>query len=129
MAMLLESPIGSLLGKSDAEKALQPWWETIEDFTVYGLLGIGFIVLPTALVNNEENPMKCTFCHKNQCGRQGFGNTFAAVLINDTVPDFEPDWVSAYCTETSVNKMVQYFPYVLLVMAFAILIVQKISDR
>ena len=41
MALLLDSPIGSLLGKSDAEKALQPWWEMVEDYLVYGLIGLG----------------------------------------------------------------------------------------
>ncbi len=127
--MLLDSPIGSLLGKSDAEKALQPWWETIADFSVYGLIGIGFIVLPTALVNNEENPMKCTFCHKEQCVEGDANPEPADVSSDKIVPDFDPDWVSAFCTETSVSKLVTYFPYVLIFMAFTILIVQKISDR
>ena len=44
MAGILESPMTSLLGRSEAEKAIQPWWETLEDYLVYGLLGIGKII-------------------------------------------------------------------------------------
>ena len=30
-----------LVGKNAAEKALQPWWESIQDLLLYGLLGFG----------------------------------------------------------------------------------------
>ena len=36
-----DNPLNALIGKSAAEKALQPWWESIEDLLIYGLIGFG----------------------------------------------------------------------------------------
>ena len=44
MAALLmggENPLEALVGKNAAEKALQPWWESIQDLLLYGLIGFG----------------------------------------------------------------------------------------
>ena len=35
------SALENLVGKNAAEKALQPWWESIQDLLLYGLLGFG----------------------------------------------------------------------------------------
>ena len=73
--------------------------------------------------------MKCTFCHKNQCNEANANPKNVTIIADNVVPDFEPDWVSAFCTATAVSQLVQYFPYVLIFMAFTILVVQKVSDR
>ena len=36
-----DNPLGALIGKNAAEKALQPWWEGIQDLLIYGLIGFG----------------------------------------------------------------------------------------
>ena len=36
-----DNPLGALIGKSAAEKALQPWWESIEDLLIYALIAFG----------------------------------------------------------------------------------------
>ena len=44
MAALLmgdENPVNALIGKTNAEKALQPWWESIQDLLIYGMIGFG----------------------------------------------------------------------------------------
>ena len=43
MSMLMgdDNPLGALIGKNAAEKALQPWWEGIQDLLIYGLIGFG----------------------------------------------------------------------------------------
>ena len=44
MAALLmgdENPVNALIGKTNAEKALQPWWESIQDLLIYGMIGLG----------------------------------------------------------------------------------------
>ena len=41
MAVLGNTIINKFLGLSEAEEAFQPWWETIEDYTVYGLILLG----------------------------------------------------------------------------------------
>ena len=33
----------SVLGRSDAEKAFRPWWDTFEDQLIYGLICLGKI--------------------------------------------------------------------------------------
>ena len=41
-----DNPLSALIGKSAAEKALQPWWESIEDLLIYALIGFGkYVVL------------------------------------------------------------------------------------
>ena len=41
MAGMLDGPLNALVGKSAAEKLLQPWWESIEDMLIYALIGFG----------------------------------------------------------------------------------------
>jgi hypothetical protein len=41
MLMGEDNPINALIGKNAAEKALQPWWESIQDMLIYGLIGFG----------------------------------------------------------------------------------------
>ena len=43
MAMFLGegNPLGALMGKSAGEEALQPWWDSVGDYLIYGLIGLG----------------------------------------------------------------------------------------
>ena len=43
MAMFLgeDNPLGALMGRSAAEEALRPWWESIGDYLIYELIGLG----------------------------------------------------------------------------------------
>ena len=43
MAMFLGegNPLDALIGKSAAEEALQPWWDSISDYLIYALIGFG----------------------------------------------------------------------------------------
>ena len=36
-----DNPLNALIGKNAAEKTLQPWWESIQDMLIYGLIGFG----------------------------------------------------------------------------------------
>ena len=36
-----DNPLNALIGKNAAERALQPWWESIQDMLIYGLIGFG----------------------------------------------------------------------------------------
>ena len=41
-----DNPLSALVGKNAAEKALQPWWESIQDLLIYALIGFGeFIII------------------------------------------------------------------------------------
>ena len=41
MAVVGNALLNRFLGTSEAEKAFQPWWDTVEDFLVYGLVLLG----------------------------------------------------------------------------------------
>ena len=43
MAVVGGALLDNFIGKSEAEKAFQPWWDTVEDFLVYGLIMLGKI--------------------------------------------------------------------------------------
>ena len=44
MAVVGGALLEKFIGTSEAEKAFQPWWDTVEDFLVYGLIMLGKIV-------------------------------------------------------------------------------------
>jgi len=67
MAALVGTKVASsLLGRSDAEKAFRPWWDNFEDQLIYGLICLGLIVFPTAMINGT--PLLCTYCKEGLCG-------------------------------------------------------------
>ena len=41
MAVVGNALINKFIGHSEAEQAFQPWWDTTEDFLVYGLVMLG----------------------------------------------------------------------------------------
>ena len=41
MAVVGSALLDKFIGSTEAEKAFQPWWDTVEDFLVYGLILLG----------------------------------------------------------------------------------------
>ena len=41
MAVVGSALLNKFVGKSEAEEAFQPWWDTMGDFLVYGLIMLG----------------------------------------------------------------------------------------
>ena len=41
MAVVGTEILNKFLGSTEAEKAFEPWWDTTEDFLVYGLILLG----------------------------------------------------------------------------------------
>ena len=41
MAVVGTAIIGKYLSNSEAEEAFQPWWDTLENYAVYGLVLLG----------------------------------------------------------------------------------------
>ena len=50
MAVVGGALLEKFIGTSEAEKAFQPWWDTVEDFLVYGLIMLGNIVFALAII-------------------------------------------------------------------------------
>ena len=71
MAMLMgeDNPLGALIGKNAAEKALQPWWEGIQDLLIYGLIGLIFMdrnVVNKPMVFNHKEPASFFFVNRRK---------------------------------------------------------------
>lgn len=123
MASLGNALVSKILGHSAAEKAFRPWWDNVEDFLVYGLVMLGLIVLPTAIINGT--PLDCNFCQRDHCA--GKLDTNRTEPHED--PGFNAWWVKKYCTFTSVDEFILYFPYILLIMALVIVLIERVFVR
>ena len=45
--------------------SFRPWWDNFEDFLVYGLVMLGLIVSPTAIINGTVTPCYVAFNNSN----------------------------------------------------------------
>ena len=60
MAAVGAALMGKVLGHSEAEKAFRPWWDSLEDYLIYGLVMIGVVMVPTAIISGT--PLDCNYC-------------------------------------------------------------------
>ena len=42
--------MGRVVSHTAAEQAFHPWWDDLEDYMVYGLIMVGVVLIPTAIV-------------------------------------------------------------------------------
>ena len=108
---------------------------------------------PTAMVNDANNPVKCTPCPNRTCpsdfDKDSTGIAYllkeSFLHIHDTIHtntvseatvshsknefDFNVDWVDAYCVINEMTIVIQYFPHLILLMAMALVVVQKITVK
>uniref|UniRef100_A0A0K2TQZ0 Uncharacterized protein n=1 Tax=Lepeophtheirus salmonis TaxID=72036 RepID=A0A0K2TQZ0_LEPSM len=125
MASLGNALVTKILGHSAAEKAFRPWWDNLEDFLVYGLVMLGLIVAPTAIINGT--PLDCNFCAEEDC-RIYFNRTNTSHRDPEN-PGYNSLWVKKYCTMTAVDGFILYFPYLLLIMALVIVLIERVFLR
>ena len=59
MAVVGGALLDKFIGTSEAEKAFQPWWDTVEDFLVYGLIMLGKIQIEIT-IKSKYLPMICS---------------------------------------------------------------------
>ena len=52
--------MGRVVTHSKAEMAFHPWWDDMEDYMVYGLVMVGIVLIPSAIVTGT--PLDCNFC-------------------------------------------------------------------
>ena len=120
MAAIGTALMGKVLGHSAAEKAFRPWWDSLEDYLIYGLVLLGIILVPTAIVTGT--PLDCNFCQADHCSSHG------KELFNEKAdPKFDAKWVKKFCTMNgSVQPFMLYFPYFLLLIAMALFMIEKV---
>jgi len=122
MAAIGAALMGRVLGHSEAEKAFRPWWDALEDYLIYGLVMLGVVLVPTAIITGT--PLDCTYCVKDYCG----GNT-TMDFTNEgkESPGFNNWWVKKFCTYNgSVDPFLLFFPYFLLLIALILFALERI---
>ena len=119
MATLGSDLLSKVFGHSEAEDAFRPWWDNLEDFLIYGLVMLGLLVVPTAMV--IETPLECTFCKGDLCENLKISGKEAED------PEYFEDWVKEFCTfNGSVDPFILYFPYIFLLIALIMVLMEKI---
>ena len=99
----------------------------------------GVIAFPTALVNKDENILKCTPCGSEYCVSDledvTSTNDTAYQMISSDLNDssaiselIDIEWVNAYCLIHDLGIEVQYFPFFLLLLPLCLCLVQKIAS-
>ena len=112
------------ISQTQAEKLFRPWWDSVEDHLVYGLVTLSLIVLPTAII--ISTPLTCNFC-KTISNISMCGENFTNKLPD---PKLNWKWVMKECTlNGSVSRFMLYFPYILLFMAFSIYFIEHIFKK
>ena len=113
--------MGKVLGHSEAEKAFRPWWDSLEDYLIYGLVMIGVVLVPTAIITGT--PLDCNFCQQDFCTQHG--PNFTNVGKED--PKFNGWWVKKFCTYNgSVDAFLLYYPYFLLMIALILFALERV---
>ena len=100
---------------------------------------IGLISFPTALVNKDENILKCTPCGDTICvsdleDLKDENGTVLNLLTEEldfaytTTNLIDIDWINAYCLINDLGTQVQYFPFILIFLPVCLCLVQKIAN-
>jgi len=120
MAAVGTALLGEVLGKSKAEKAFRPWWNSVGDYLIYSLVMLGIVLVPTAIIT--ATPLNCNFCQDSHCSTQQ--EHFVNIKED---PKFNTKWVKKFCTMNgSVETFMLYFPYFLLLIAMALVMIERI---
>jgi len=83
------------------------------------------VVAPTAIINGT--PLDCTICKKNTCTFMRDDEGFKNGSLDQIPPDPAPNawWVKKYCTATAVDHFIMYFPFILLLMALVMVLIER----
>ena len=106
---------------SKSEKAFHPWWDTLENFILYGMITTAIMVLQTDVMKGTS--MDCTFCQKDYCESNGltYNNSQAD-------PGFDGKWVRQQCSSPALDP-VRYYPYILMAQAIVLLVCKRGTPR
>merc|ERR1711971_814534 len=117
MAALGAAVMGKVMGKTEAEEAFRPWWDSLSDYILYGLAMISVVLLPTAMFTAA--PLWCNPClDKEHCGGNELG-------INQSY--IETGWrVNDYCLMNQVDGVVLHLPYILITPTMLLFVIEKV---
>jgi len=126
MAAIGTALMSRVLGHSAAEKAFRPWWDSLEDFLIYGLVMLGIIIVPTAIITGT--PLDCNYCQEDFC--QNVHEPFNQTNVGKEDPKFNAWWIKKFCTlNGAVPAFMLYFPYFLLMVALVLVFIERVFQK
>merc|ERR1711971_1156681 len=120
MAALGAAVMGKVMGKTEAEEAFRPWWDSLSDYILYGLAMISVVLLPTAMFT--ASPLWCNACLEGHCGEHDLGE-------NQTRSTDQGWWVNKYCLMNQVDGVVLHLPYFLITATMLLFAVEKVFHK
>lgn len=107
MALYVGSGIAKgVFSASEAEAAFHPWWDTIKDYSLYGMVLIGLLATPTA-----NSLLTCTTEDPYQ---------------SSPVPS---SFLNEYCTRENLQVFQIFFPYALILGPLTLIALQKVFAK
>ena len=104
MAAIGSALLGRVVSHTKAEMAFHPWWDDMEDYMVYGLVLVGLILIPQAVVSGT--PLFCEYCVETNCDYDHTGKYAFLNQTRDNNPNFGAWWSRNYCTYNAQNEQV-----------------------
>ena len=115
--------MGQVASHTQAEMAVHPWWDDMEDYMVYGLVMVGVVLIPSAIVTGT--PLDCNFCPPKSSS-----NNHCVNDDNVTNPKFNAWWTKKFCTYNgTVHPFLLHFPYFILLIALTLYTLEKLFQR
>ena len=92
------------------------------------VLFLGVMTYPTSVINST--PLYCTICSEEaQNCRFMINNAdyedYHLTNVTEKDPKYNAWWVKSYCTMTAVDAFILYFPYILIGIPLAMVLIEK----
>ena len=114
----------SALSVTEAEAAFHPWWDTLEDYSVYGMLMICVLAIPTA-----NTMMSCSSDYDAPQSPQERGETRGQGQGQGGGVPTQSLYINEYCTRKHLQVFQIFFPYSLLLGPAILLLLKRLFAK
>ena len=73
-------------------------------------------------------PLDCNLCERIPCNYT-LADKDSGEYETQVDPKFNANWVKKICTATAIDGFIAYFPFILLVMALVIVLIERVFIR
>lgn len=89
----------------------------------------GIIVSPTTIITGT--PLFCTLCSTERSCVGKFPNSSDVrdFVPKEEDPQFNGWWVKEYCTMNAMDKFILFFPYILLILAAVVVLIERLFQK
>ncbi len=80
------------------------------------------------LNSKSGTPLDCNICERIPCNYT-IADKDSGEYVKQVDPKFNANWVKKICTATAIDGFIAYFPFILLVMALVIVLIERVFIR